>query len=107
MSTNKSRHPTLRERWCSHFRTSIEAMLRAAEDDVWQPHWSRNDPLPARLARSGCDNTVIEWVIWWLDFIEKLEGGEPPDRSTEPFTPECICRAEDEWNRTDLLERRD
>jgi hypothetical protein len=29
----------------------FETMLRAAEREIWQPHWSHDDPLVDRLAR--------------------------------------------------------
>jgi len=30
-----------------------EANLRAAERQIWQPHWSHDDPLRGRLLRIG------------------------------------------------------
>jgi hypothetical protein len=39
-----------------------EATLRAAEREVWQPHWSHNDPLSERLRRVGkTEKEIVEF----------------------------------------------
>jgi hypothetical protein len=39
-----------------------EALLRAAERKVWQPHWSHDDPLRERLLRVGKTSQEVEEV---------------------------------------------
>jgi len=58
----------------------LEVDLRKAEDAVWQPHWSRNDPLPDRLLRVGVSRTAVDKVKRRFDCMDMIRRGEPlPD----------------------------
>src|SRR4051812_38356806 len=51
---------------------AIERELSAAEDLVWQPHWSKSDPLAERLRRVGVTdataNTLMSLIQGWDAF---------------------------------------
>jgi hypothetical protein len=61
---------------------AIERELSAAEDMIWQPHWSKSDPLAERLRRVGVTeataNTLISLVQGWDAFCR----GEPMPAET-------------------------
>ena len=42
---------------------AIERELSAAEEWVWQPHWSKHDPLAEHLRRVGVTTATVESVI--------------------------------------------
>jgi hypothetical protein len=88
-----SRQSHRREQWFRQCSAEVEKAIQAMEAEVWQPHWSHDDPLPQRLARAGLDKATIAWIIWWTDAFDKLERGELPDRSSEPSVPESVRRA--------------
>lgn len=55
----------------------MERVLYAAEERLWQPHWSRNDPLSERLARVGVNGQLIRRVCSWMDAMSLLAAGKP------------------------------
>jgi hypothetical protein len=61
---------------------AIERELSAAEDLVWQPHWSKSDPLAERLRRVGVTdataNTLMSLIQGWDAFCR----GEPMPAET-------------------------
>ena len=61
---------------------AIERELSAAEDMIWQPHWSKSDPLAERLRRVGVTeataNTLISLIQGWDAFCR----GEPMPAET-------------------------
>jgi hypothetical protein len=88
-----------RERWFRRFRVRVETLLRDAEADVRQPHWSDDDPLPLRLSRVGADKASIDWITWWIEAYDRLRRGELLDRTGEPPVPECF-KGQDQENGT-------
>jgi hypothetical protein len=62
-----------------------EASLRAAEREVWQPHWSHNDPLRERLRRVGKTEEEIAEFERRLRALETiiLRKSLPPDIQKE------------------------
>jgi hypothetical protein len=62
-----------------------EASLRAAEREVWQPHWSYNDPLRDRLRRVGKTEEEIAEFERRLKAAEAIILGKslPPDIQKE------------------------
>jgi dihydroxyacetone kinase-like predicted kinase len=61
---------------------AIERELSAAEDLVWQPHWSKSDPMAERLRRVGVTdataNTLMSLIQGWDAFCR----GEPMPAET-------------------------
>jgi hypothetical protein len=54
----------------------FEALIRAAEDKVWQPHWSYNDPLVVRLRRIGLDEETVRRAKEHLDKLALIVSGK-------------------------------
>ena len=63
-----------------HDYDEFELMLRAAEAEIWQPHWSYNDPLRERLRRIGMGKEAIEKLDDWIDAVRAILSG----KSTPP-----------------------
>jgi hypothetical protein len=55
----------------------FEAALRVTEMQVWQPHWSFDDPLGDRLARVGLDSESIRKLEMLLDFLLDAQTDAP------------------------------
>jgi hypothetical protein len=62
-----------------------EASLRAAEREVWQPHWSHNDPFRERLRRVGKTEEKIAGFERRLQAMQDIVLGKspPPDIQKE------------------------
>ena len=56
---------------------AFEASLAKAEDEVWQPHWSRDDPTRDRLLRIGLSETAVENIVILLDCICRIILNKP------------------------------
>jgi hypothetical protein len=56
---------------------AFEASLAKAEDEEWQPHWSRDDPTRDRLLRIGLSETVVENIVILLDCICRIILNKP------------------------------
>lgn len=54
----------------------FETKLRAKEVEIWQPHWSYNDPLPQRLRRTGVSEEIVEQLNVWFDGMSALHSGK-------------------------------
>ena len=63
-----------------HDYDEFELMLRAAEAEIWQPHWSSNDPLRERLRRIGMGKEAIQKLDDWIDAVRAILSGKsnPP-----------------------------
>jgi hypothetical protein len=57
--------------------SEFETMLRAAEREIWQPHWNHDDPLVDRLARIGISKELIAQFQLLLDHMSAVASGEP------------------------------
>jgi hypothetical protein len=55
----------------------IERELAAAEQRVWQPHWSKDDPLRERLRRVGVTDSTANTVVSLIRGWEALRCGKP------------------------------
>jgi|SRR6266568_2494459 len=56
---------------------AIERELSAAEERVWQPHWSKNDPLAERLRRVGVADATANMLMCLIQGWDALCRGEP------------------------------
>ena len=56
---------------------AIERELSAAEDLVWQPHWSRSDPLAERLRRVGVTDATANTLMSLIEGWDAFCRGEP------------------------------
>jgi hypothetical protein len=56
---------------------AFEASLAKAEDEVWQPHWSREDPTRDRLLRIGLSEGVVENMVVLLECICRVILNKP------------------------------
>jgi hypothetical protein len=54
-----------------------ESALFKQEQTVWEPHWSRSDPLTGRLSRIGRTPQEIEKVATFADVVSRAARGEP------------------------------
>jgi dihydroxyacetone kinase-like predicted kinase len=61
---------------------AIERELSAAEDLIWQPHWSKNDPLPERLRRVGVTDTTARTLLCLIEGLDAFCRGEPMPAET-------------------------
>jgi len=50
--------------------------LRCMEEEVWQPHWSHDDPIIDRMARVGYPRETVDAMKTHLEFIYRLVRGE-------------------------------
>jgi hypothetical protein len=55
---------------------AIERELSAAEERVWQPHWSKSDPLAERLRRVGVSNATANMLMSLIQGWDALCRGE-------------------------------
>ena len=56
---------------------AIERELSAAEELVWQPHWSKSDPMAERLRRVGVTEATANMLICLIQGWDALCRGEP------------------------------
>src|SRR3954463_4323139 len=56
---------------------AIERELSAAEQRVWQPHWSKSDPLAERLRRVGVTDATAKMLMCLIQGWDALSRGEP------------------------------
>src|SRR5882762_10185894 len=56
---------------------AIECELSAAEELVWQPHWSKSDPLAERLRRVGVTDATANMLVCFVQGWDALRRGEP------------------------------
>ena len=56
---------------------AIERELSAAEQRVWQPHWSKSDPLAERLRRVGVTDATAKMLMCLIRGWDALCRGEP------------------------------
>ena len=56
---------------------AIERELSAAEERVWQPHWSKSDPLAERLRRAGVSDATAKMLMCLIQGWDALCRGEP------------------------------
>ena len=56
---------------------AIERELSAAEERVWQPHWSKSDPLAERLRRVGVTDATANMLVCLVQGWNALRRGEP------------------------------
>jgi hypothetical protein len=56
---------------------AIERELSAAEERVWQPHWSKSDPLAERLRRVGVTEATANMLLSLIQGWNALCRGEP------------------------------
>jgi hypothetical protein len=56
---------------------AIERELSAAEQRVWQPHWSKSDPLAERLRRVGVTDATAKMLMCLIQGWDALCRGEP------------------------------
>jgi hypothetical protein len=56
---------------------AIERELSAAEERIWQPHWSKGDPLAQRLRRVGVTDATANMLICLIQGWDALCRGEP------------------------------
>lgn len=56
---------------------AIERELSAAEERVWQPHWSKSDPLGERLRRAGVSDATANMLMCLIQGWDALCRGEP------------------------------
>jgi hypothetical protein len=56
---------------------AIERELAAAEERVWQPHWSKSDPLEERLRRVGVTDATANMLMCLIQGWDALCRGEP------------------------------
>jgi hypothetical protein len=61
---------------------AIEREISAAEDLVWQPHWSKSDPLAERLRRVGVTNATANMLMCLIQGWDALCRGEPMPAET-------------------------
>lgn len=61
---------------------AIESELSAAEERIWQPHWSKNDPLAERLRRVGVAEATANMLICMIQGWDALCRGEPIPAAT-------------------------
>ena len=54
----------------------------AAEQRLWQPHWSKNDPLDKRLRRVGMADATVDMVVCLMSGWEAFNRGEPFSAAT-------------------------
>jgi hypothetical protein len=53
------------------------AILLENEKRVWQPHWSENDPLIARLRRAGLSEAQVKEAELIIDLIYAYGTADP------------------------------
>jgi len=56
---------------------AIERELSAAEERIWQPHWSKSDPLAERLRRVGVAEATANMLVCMVQGWDALCRGEP------------------------------
>jgi dihydroxyacetone kinase-like predicted kinase len=56
---------------------AIERELSAAEERIWQPHWSKSDPLAERLRRVGVTDATAKMLMCLIQGWDALCRGEP------------------------------
>jgi dihydroxyacetone kinase-like predicted kinase len=61
---------------------AIERELSAAEDRIWQPHWSKSDPLAERLRRVGVTDATAKTLICLIEGWDAFCRGEPMPAET-------------------------
>lgn len=61
---------------------AIERELSAAEQQLWQLHWSKDDPLVERLRRVGVSDATAEMVVDLVRGWEALCCGKPMPAET-------------------------
>jgi hypothetical protein len=61
---------------------AIERELSAAEDLVWQPHWSKSDPLAERLRRVGVTDATAKTLMCLIQGWDAFCRGEPMPAET-------------------------
>jgi hypothetical protein len=61
---------------------AIERELSAAEERVWQPHWSKSDPLAERLRRVGVTDATANMLMSLIQGWDALCRGEPIPAAT-------------------------
>jgi hypothetical protein len=60
----------------------IERELSAAEERIWQPHWSKSDPLAERLRRVGVTDATANMLVCLVEGWDALCRGEPMPAKT-------------------------
>ncbi len=55
---------------------AIERELSAAEERIWQPHWSKSDPLAERLRRVGVSEATANMLMCMIQGWDALCRGE-------------------------------
>jgi hypothetical protein len=60
----------------------IERELSAAEERIWQPHWSKSDPLAERLRRVGVTAATANMLVCLVEGWDALCRGEPMPAKT-------------------------
>ena len=60
----------------------IERALSAAEERIWQPHWSKSDPLAERLRRVGVTDATANMLVSLVEGWDALCRGEPMPAKT-------------------------
>jgi hypothetical protein len=61
---------------------AIERALSSAEERIWQPHWSKSDPLAERLRRVGVAEATAKMLICMMAGWDALCRGEPIPAAT-------------------------
>ena len=67
---------------------AIERELSAAEERVWQPHWSKSDPLAERLRRVGVTDATAKMLMCLIRGWDALCRGEPIPAETNTVLDE-------------------
>jgi len=61
---------------------AIERELSAAEDLIWQPHWSKSDPMAERLRRVGVTDATAKTLMSLIQGWDAFCRGEPMPAET-------------------------
>lgn len=85
----------------------MEATICKLEDRVWQPHWSRNDPLHDRLLRTGVSRAAADKIQMWIDCMDKIKRGSPlPEEANRALADTDAAEASAKQQLAALLARR-
>src|SRR4249919_1196054 len=55
----------------------FERRLQGLEREVWQSHWSHDDPIPERLSRAGMPQEQVDAFKRWHGTVCRILRGEP------------------------------
>ena len=55
----------------------FERRLQGLEREVWQSHWSHDDPIPERLSRAGMPHEQVDAFKRWHGTVCRILRGEP------------------------------